>query len=125
MATNNTNGATKAQEKTPAKTDVVLLPSQKPNLSNVPADPSPLEDRILKIQQLSDLIERREKIADALKKLSSFKFSSDGSRDSITIRDGKGNEFITSNSKAIALVYDTLKSSLQSQLSDTEAAIVF
>lgn len=84
----------------------------------------PLEDRILKIQMLSDLIERRDKLQETIKKLASFKLSTDSSRDKLTITDGKGTEFLTTNSSCIAEVVSTLKTSLQNKLTETEAQIL-
>lgn len=83
-----------------------------------------LEDKIYQNQILTDLIERREKIMDSLKKLQSFKLAADSNRDSILISDGYGNEFRTSNTDAVKNTMDLIKSSLQTKLQSVESSII-
>lgn len=95
------------------------------NGNKVKPELPPLEDRIYKVQQLTDLVYRREKLQEGLKKLKPFKISTDGRADSIRIQDGQGHEWNTSNSNAIKDVIAALKASLQKQLDEVENLITF
>lgn len=88
-------------------------------------DLKPLEDRVHIIQKLMELVERRDKLLEAKQKLNAFKLSTDGLRDKLGINDGKGNEFLTSNTAVIKDVIETLKTSIQAKLDDVEKQIVF
>lgn len=85
----------------------------------------PVEDRILKVNQLFSLVEKHETLLETKKKLKSFKLSTDGSRDVLQIRDSKGNEFMTSNSGCIADVLEVLKVSIDKKINEVEAQIKF
>jgi hypothetical protein len=121
------NGATKTPAVKPAaeikieapKTEAKKSPDKKED------EQMPLEDRIYRVQQLSDLIERHEKLQESLKKLQSFKLSSDGRGDEIVITDSKRNTWQTSNTAVIADVIEVMKATLQKKLSETEAQIFF
>jgi hypothetical protein len=89
------------------------------------AEVQPVEDRILKVNQLFALVEKHETLLETKKKLKSFKLSSDGSRDTLRIQDSKGNEFLTSNSACIADVLEVLKVSIDKKIADVEAQIKF
>ena len=130
MTTTQNGTGTKPAATKETKTNVVLSAAN-PKQPKVETEPKketeeqhPLEDRIFKIQMLGDLIERREKFQETIKKLNSFKVSTDGTRDKLTITDGKGNEFFTTNSACIAEVVTSLKTSLQNKLVETEAQIL-
>jgi hypothetical protein len=83
----------------------------------------PLEDRILKIQQLADLVERHDNLLESKKKIDSFKFASDGQRDSLTIEDSRGNEFTTSNSAVIMACVALIKSTLTEKIAEVDGQI--
>lgn len=108
----------------PVKAEKKELPTIAPEKRNDANEQKPLEDRIFRVQQLSDLVSRREKLQDSLKKLNSFKLSSDSRLDSLTIEDGEGHEFSTSNTAAIADVIQCLKASIQKKLQEVEALII-
>jgi hypothetical protein len=126
-ATKPGNGSQSAvkPETTPAPTAKVTpikLDEQKQDkLSDMP----PVEDRIHKVNQLFSLVEKHETLLETKKKLKAFKLSTDGSRDTLRIQDGKGNEFITSNSAVIADVLEVLKVSLDKKIVEVEALIKF
>ncbi len=120
---NAKNGAAVKNDK-PQVNTVSTLTVKNENPSTETQEQKPLEDRILKVQVLSDLVERREKLKDTFKKLQSFKISTDGSRDLLKITDSKGNDFSTSNTSAIKDVVESLKVSIQKQITETEAQII-
>ena len=98
---------------------------QTPKPEKPTTDLPPLEDRILRVNQLFSLVEKLEALQDTKRKLDSFKLSSEGSRDVLRIQDGRGNEFQTSNSAAIADVIETLKKSLAQKIKEVENQIAF
>ena len=85
----------------------------------------PLEDRILKIQVLGDLISKREKLQDSLKKISSYKFSTENRFDKLTIEDGEGHEFSTTNSDVLKDVVSTIKETIIRKIADVDNLITF
>lgn len=117
---------TNGKEQKPVATTVPVAPLPlKKETHKEPADQPPLEDRIFKVQQLTHLIDKRDKLQESLRKLNAFKLSTDGRNDELRIEDGEGNEFFTTNSAAIGDVVSTLKASIQSKLLETEALILF
>jgi hypothetical protein len=120
------NGATK----TPELSSAVVV-ADKPNSTeakkeqNETKDAPPLEDRILKVEMLYDLTTRRETLLESQKKLNSFRLSSDGTRDTISLRDSKGNEFTTSNSAVVHSVFDVMKKTIAEKIAEVEAQILF
>ena len=84
-----------------------------------------LEDRILRIQILSDLIAKREKLQDSLKKISSYKFSSESRFDKLTIEDGEGNEFTTTNTDVLKEVVATIKATILRKIGEVDSSITF
>lgn len=123
--TNNQNGKPKVDT---TATLTVVKDDKKPESTvkgkEIP-DLPPVEDRILKVNQLTALVEKHEALLDTRKKLKAFKLSTDGSRDALRIADSKGNEFVTYNSSVIADVLDVLKTSLDKKIGEVEAQIKF
>ncbi len=129
-AANASNGkesvkTTLGQKETPLvsvpKVPQIPVETEKSTTSNLP----PVEDRILKVNQLASLVEKHETLLETNKKLNSFKLSSDGSRDTLKITDSKGNDFTTSNSGCIADVVGLLKNSIESKIKEVEGLIRF
>jgi hypothetical protein len=85
----------------------------------------PVEDRILKVNQLFSLVEKHEALLETKKKLSTFKLSTDGNRDTLRILDSKGNDFQTSNTAVIADVMEVLKKSIDAKIAEVENQIRF
>ncbi len=128
-AKNLTNGKPKPEQTNGTETKVngtalQIVPGAAIEKTESKPDVKPIEDRIYKVQVLTDLVDRREKLKESLKKLTSFKLSTDGRSDKLTITDSK-NEFFTSNTVAIKDVIETLKTSLQKKLDEVEAQIIF
>lgn len=129
-ATVKPNGTENSNEKQVAT--VVTLPAKKEDekektskMPTVKEEVATIEDRIFRVQQLGDLVEKHSTLVDAKKKLDSFKLSSDGNRDTLTIRDSKGKEFTTTNSNVIADVVETLKKSIADKIEAVGKQIVF
>lgn len=107
---------------TPVKTEVKKPEPSVPGkqLSDLP----PVEDRVLKVQQLFDLASKREKLQDSLKKLKSIKTSSDNRGLKIQIEDDS-NEWETFNTDAIKDCIVTLEATIKRKLEEVEALIKF
>jgi hypothetical protein len=138
MSTQQKNGSNGTAEMKKDSNDkqvatVVTLPAKKEEEKEKTPKPEaavknevlPIEDRIFKVQQLGDLVEKHATLVDTKKKLDSFKLSSDGNRDTLSIRDSKGKEFITTNSAVIADVVETLKKSVAEKIDAVGKQIVF
>jgi hypothetical protein len=100
---NGSNGTTKPAANGNGKpvATVVNLPVKKEELKKEnPNDRPPVEDRVLKVQQLFDLVTKREKLKESLKKLKSIKASSENRDLKISIEDAD-NEWETFNTDAI------------------------
>ena len=126
-----TNGATQPQANgkkiettvpvvTPKKEETKKEETKK-ELSDLP----PVEDRILKINRLTSLVEKHETLLETQQKLNAFKLSTDGNRDTLKISDSKGKEFVTTNSSVIADIIESLKTSVSAKVKEVEAQLVF
>jgi hypothetical protein len=134
MSTQNKNGSNgtvtpkpEANGNSKAVATVVTLPAKREEEKPKPVakELQPVEDRILRVQQLGDLVEKHEALSEALKKLNSFKLASDGNKDLLKITDSKGREFSTTHSNVIADVIETLKISTAEKISAVEKLLVF
>ena len=99
----------------------ILNSPKKEELDELP----PVEDRVLKVQQLFSVVEKLETLQELKKKLKAFKLSSDGSGDYLKLTDSKGNTFQTSNSACLADVLDVLKTTIDKKIVEAENQIRF
>ncbi len=84
-----------------------------------------LEERIRKVQDLTDLIEKRNRFLDAKLKLNSFNLKREETTTKVTISDQQGNQFMTSHTEAIGKILEVLKESIGKGMAETEAKIQF
>lgn len=121
--------ATVPTKETPVINNGLAAVPLKPMAAEKPKEQNPeqpnLEDRILRIQILSDLIAKREKLQDSLKKISSYKFSSESRFDKLTIEDGEGNEFSTTNTDVLKEVVATIKATILRKIAEVDSSITF
>jgi hypothetical protein len=115
----------------PVSTTAVLTPVKKEEVKPLPSVPGkelsdlpPVEDRVLKVQQLSDLVAKREKLQESLKKLKSIKASSENRGLKITIEDDN-NEWETFNTDAIKNCIASMEVTIQAKLHEVEQKIKF
>ena len=124
-AVNATNGKT-PQNETPKAENNASTPGQTPKVQSIPTpELPPLEDRILKVNQLVSYVDKYEALEETEEKLKKFKLSTDGSRDTLRISDSRGNEFQTTNSGVIADVLETIKASVAAKKAEVEKQIQF
>ncbi|NNV57353.1 hypothetical protein [Limnovirga soli] len=116
-----TNGATKDVKPAAApKQEQPKAPEQKPELSNfgvpAPAKTPSIEDRMNKFHALGKLLERREKISDAVDSLSDFYISPSGDSCNVRLTDSKGKTFAISHPIVIGEIVAMAKAKLLAEL---------
>jgi hypothetical protein len=84
-----------------------------------------LDQKIEKVENLKILIEKREKLEESRKKLSSFVIGSHQFSEKIVLSDDRGNSFNTSNSEVFAKVVGTINETLITKISEIEKQIEF
>ncbi len=84
-----------------------------------------LDQKIEKVENLKILIEKREKLEESRKKLSSFVVGSNQFSEKIVLTDDRGNTFNTSNSEVFKKVVSTINETLITKISEIEKQIEF
>jgi hypothetical protein len=105
------------QEVKPEDLRAVQLPN--PTLAT---NDSPLDERVMKVNVLADLVSRREKLQDSLKKLQSINTATDRHELKITIEDAD-DEWTTQNTNAIVNCIDTIGKTIQGKILELDAQI--
>ena len=83
-----------------------------------------IEAKIARIQDLADTVERLEALRECQKDLKSFKVGAGNVNSQLTLRDGNGKEFRTSNTDAIAALVEHLKDTFAKMIKEAEAQLV-
>lgn len=133
------NGKPSAEEMTAIKT--VLNPAEskteetKPVLQiepEKPVVPAPepkkemtMMEKILKIENLQLVIEKRAKLVQTRSELDRFQISSNDFNCTMRLNDSDGNVFTTSFTPGIKKVIDFLKSQFDASISEAESKITF
>jgi len=123
--TTPTNGKAETPNATTSTAKIAPITTEVKKDTKPADDLPPVEDRILKINQLFGLVEKHESLLELRKRLKSFKVSTDGTGDSLQLRDSKGNSFNTSNSACIADVLNVLKATIDKKIAEVESQIHF
>lgn len=128
----NTTTAVATVNPQPAK------PEDKPHSQQHPQPPAPqipkieaaerpqvltIDDRFYRLDVLTSLREKYEKVKDCLEKLNKFKISAEGRGDNITLKDAAGLTFTTFNATAVKQFIEFLTADLTTQLKDLDAQI--
>ena len=115
-----------AENKTEEKKPVLQIEPEKPV---IPAPESKKEmtmmEKILKIENLQLVIEKRAKLVQTRSELDRFQISSNDFNCSMRLNDSDGNVFTTSFTPGIKKVIDFLKSSFDASITDVENKITF
>ena len=114
--------ANKTEEKKP----LLKVEPEKP----VTAAPEPkkemtLIEKILKVENLQLVVEKRAKLVQTRSELERFQVSSNDFNCSMRLNDSDGNVFTTSFTPGIKKVIDFLKSSFDASITDVENKITF
>ena len=112
-------------------TTEVLKPVQQvePEKPAIPA-PEPkremtMMEKILKVENLQLVVEKRAKLVQTRSELERFQISSNDFNCSMRLNDSDGNVFTTSFTPGIKKVIDFLRSSFDASISDVEGKIKF
>lgn len=130
------NGATKENVVSIAnpKTEATTTPEQKattpqaketPELSkfHVEGPKTPIEERINRFLELNRLLERREKITEALDDLNEFQISPTGGAN-LKLTDGRGKTFAIAHPVVIGEMVHFAKQKLQEELNQVDAMFI-
>lgn len=114
------------------KHTVEIKQDRKPVVVPTPAKLEPvtekslsIDQKIQKVQDLNDLIAKRNRFLEAKTKLNSFNLKREETSTRITVQDNAGNQFLTSQSEAIEKILGVLKESINKGLAETESKIQF
>lgn len=118
-ATTPANGKTKPEE-----TKNPPIPVDFTEQQETAPEALPIEDRILKVQILGDLVEKREKLKESLKKLNSINAASESRDLRITIEDDR-NEWETYNTDAVRACITAMRQTIETKLQEVESQIKF
>ncbi len=110
-------GEKKAEEKLPEP--VKIIPAEEPKKELT------LIEKILKVENLQLVIEKRGKLVQTRSELERFQTASNDFNCSMRLNDSDGNVFTTSFTPGIKKVIDFLKSSFDASISDVEGKIKF
>jgi len=113
---------TKIEEKTPLlkiepEKVAVSVPEPKKEMT--------LIEKILKIENLQLVVEKRTKLVQTRSELERFQVSSNDFNCSMRLNDSDGNVFTTSFTPGIKKVIDFLKSSFDASINEVESNITF
>ncbi len=114
------------QNKTEEKKPVLKV---EPEKSVIPAAEPKKEmtmlEKILKVENLQLVVEKRAKLVQTRSELERFQISSNDFNCSMRLNDSDGNVFTTSFTPGIKKVIDFLKSSFDASITDVENKITF
>ena len=115
-----------AENKTEEKKPVLQIEAEKP----VIAAPEPKKEmtmleKILKIENLQLVIEKRAKLVQTRSELDRFQISSNDFNCTMRLNDSDGNVFTTSFTPGIKKVIEFLKTSFDASITETENKITF
>lgn len=108
------------QPKPEEKTDVVVkteVVEQKVELT--------IEDKIQKLDDLNNLVEKRNRLKESANKLKSFDLKREAHSTEITLTDESGNRFKTSNTKAVESFIRMTEQVIFEELTSVESKIQF
>jgi hypothetical protein len=84
-----------------------------------------MQEKLLKIENLSLVVEKRAKLVQTRSELERFQISSNDFNCSMRLNDSDGNVFTTSFTPGIKKVIEFLKSAFDASITDVESKITF
>ena len=114
------------QNKTEEKKPVLKVEHEKPVIPAAePKKEMTMLEKILKVENLQFVVEKRAKLVQTRSELERFQISSNDFNCSMRLNDSDGNVFTTSFTPGIKKVIDFLKSSFDASITDVENKITF
>jgi hypothetical protein len=115
-----------SENKNEEKKPVLQIEAEKPVIpAPEPKKEMTMMEKILKIENLQLIIEKRAKLVQTRSELDRFQISSNDFNCTMRLNDSDGNVFTTSFTPGIKKVIDFLKSSFEASIVDVENKITF
>lgn len=115
-----------AENKTEEKKPVLLIEPEKPFIpAPEPKKEMTMMEKILKIENLQLVIEKRAKLVQTRSELDRFQISSNDFNCTMRLNDSDGNVFTTSFTPGIKKVIDFLKTQFDASITEAESKITF
>ena len=115
-----------AENKTEEKKPVLPIESEKPVIpAPEPKKEMTMMEKILKIENLQLVIEKRAKLVQTRSELDRFQISSNDFNCTMRLNDSDGNVFTTSFTPGIKKVIDFLKTQFDASITEAESKITF
>ncbi len=115
-----------SENKTQEKKPVLKVEPEKPVIPVAePKKEMTMLEKILKVENLQLVVEKRAKLVQTRSELERFQTSSNDFNCSMRLNDSDGNIFTTSFTPGIKKVIDFLKSSFDASITDVENKITF
>jgi len=115
-----------AENKTEEKKPVLQIEPEKPVIPTPePKKEMTMMEKILKIENLQLVIEKRAKLVQARSELDRFQISSNDFNCTMRLNDSDGNVFTTSFTPGIKKVIEFLKTSFDASITEAENKITF
>ena len=115
-----------AENKTEEKKPVLLIEAEKPvTPAPEPKKEMTMMEKILKIENLQLVIEKRAKLVQTRSELDRFQISSNDFNCTMRLNDSDGNVFTTSFTPGIKKVIEFLKTSFDASITEAENKITF
>ena len=111
--------------KTEEKKPLLKVEPEKPITAAEPKKEMTLIEKILKVENLQLVVEKRAKLVQTRSELERFQVSSNDFNCSMRLNDSDGNVFTTSFTPGIKKVIDFLKTSFDVSIADVENKITF
>jgi len=115
-----------AENKTEEKKPVLQIEAEKPVIpAPEPKKEMTMMEKILKIENLQLVIEKRAKLVQTRSELDRFQISSNDFNCTMRLNDSDGNVFTTSFTPGIKKVIEFLKTSFDASITEAENKITF
>ena len=115
-----------AENKTEEKKSVLQIEAEKPVIpAPEPKKEMTMMEKILKIENLQLVIEKRAKLVQTRSELDRFQISSNDFNCTMRLNDSDGNVFTTSFTPGIKKVIEFLKTSFDTSITEAENKITF
>ena len=111
--------------KTEEKKPLLKVEPEKPITAAEPKKEMTLIEKILKVENLQLVVEKRAKLVQTRSELERFQVSSNDFNCSMRLNDSDGNVFTTSFTPGIKKVIDFLKTSFEASIAEVENKITF
>lgn len=122
--TTQKNGSVIPQKNGNKVETTVTLPVVKKEEPKPSNGQNPIGDRLETLNKLFSLVEQREKLTDTLDDLKKFDYSSDNTKDCISLDDGKGHKFVTYQPDVVTEVVKMVRKYTEDRLTKIDSQLM-